>query len=177
MRPLVQLFLCFLLKAASGIDTDKLGETIPCTCDKQQQHDHKCEIDGYVGSSLIYEDNLVRVWNFTLAPGEMTSMHRHDHDYHFVAIKPSQLEVYGEDGSRLFDFRAEGVLGFRMNGEMLEPIGIELPWDVPRVHAAKNIGEDYYYEILFESKRGALPGEYLDAVKSEMVREEVIDEL
>ena len=82
----------------------------------------------------------------------MTSMHRHDHDYHFIAMNPTQLEVYGEDGSRLFDFRAEGVLGFKVEGDFLKPIGIELPWLVPVVHAAKNIGDDYYYEILFESK-------------------------
>ena len=82
----------------------------------------------------------------------MTSMHRHDHNYHFIAINPTQLEVYGEDGSRLFDFRAEGVLGFKVEGGFLKPIGIELPWPVPVVHAAKNIGDDYYYEILFESK-------------------------
>jgi hypothetical protein len=102
---------------------------------------------------LIYEDEAVRVWNFTLAPGAITSMHRHDYDYHFVAIKPTQLEVYGENGSRLFDFRAEGTLGFTIEGDYLKPRGIELPWPVPRVHAAKNIGPDDYYEILFESKQ------------------------
>jgi hypothetical protein len=59
---------------------------------------------------VIYEDDTVRVWNLTLVPGEtMTNyMRSHDcYDYPFVAIQPTQLEVYGEDGSRLFDFRAE----------------------------------------------------------------------
>jgi hypothetical protein len=60
--------------------------------------------------------------------------------------------VYGEDGSRLLDFRAEGVLGFKLVGEFLEPIGIELPFPVPRIHSAKNIGDGYYNEILYESK-------------------------
>jgi hypothetical protein len=100
---------------------------------------------------VIYEDHLVRIWNFTLAPGDSTSMHRHDFNYHFVAIAPTQLEVYGEDGSRLFDFRAEGALGFKIKGDFLEPIGVDLP-PVPRVHAAKNIGRTVYQEILFESK-------------------------
>jgi len=145
---LLVLFM-FSLCIIEGIDTDNLGDTKKCACDKGGE---ACEVDGYVGSSIIYEDDAVRVWNFTLAPGEMTSMHKHDYDYHFVAIKPTQLEVYGEDGSRLFDFRAEGVLGFKLVGDLLEPIGIELPWPVPATHAAKNIGEDDYYEILFESK-------------------------
>jgi hypothetical protein len=139
-----------------GVPTDQLGDApIECNCDKEDGGDGEkqpCQVDGYVGSNVIYEDDMVRVWNFTLAPGQMTSMHRHDHDYHFVAIKPTQLEVYGEDGSRLFDFRAEGVLGFKINGDYLEPTGIELPWPVPRTHSAKNIGSDDYYEILYESK-------------------------
>lgn len=79
-------------------------------------------------------------------------MHRHDYNYHFVAIQPSQLEVYGEDGLRLFDFRAEGVLAFRVKGDFLEPVGMELPWPVPRIHSAKNIGDTLYHEILYESK-------------------------
>ena len=52
------------------------------------------------------------MWNFTLKPGEMTSMHRHDYDYTFVVVQPSQLEVFGEDGARLFDFWAEGTKAF-----------------------------------------------------------------
>jgi hypothetical protein len=36
----------------------------------------------------------------------------------------------------------------------LEPIGVELP-PVPRIHAAKNIGDTIYNEILFESKVSA----------------------
>ena len=59
---------------------------------------------------------------------------------------PDQLEVYGESGERLFDFRAEGVLAFKVVGDLLEPIDMELPWPVPRVHAAKNIGPDLLYE-------------------------------
>ena len=44
----------------------------------------------------------------------MTSMHRHDLDYTFVVIKPSQLEVFGENGDRLFDFWAEGTKAFKI---------------------------------------------------------------
>ena len=41
-------------------------------------------------------------------------MHRHDFDYTFVVIKPSQLEVFGENGDRLFDFWAEGTKAFKI---------------------------------------------------------------
>jgi hypothetical protein len=130
-----------------------LGPKMPCDMDKPDGA-KSCTVDGYVGSTVIYEDDRVRVWNFTLAPGEMTSMHRHDHDYHFVAIQPTQLEVWGEDGKVLFDFRAEGTLGFKVAGDYLHPISenVRLPHLVPRTHAAKNIGPNTYNEILFESK-------------------------
>jgi len=123
----------------------------PCRLDRG---DKNCIVDSYIGTKVIYEDALVRVWNFTLAPGEMTSMHRHDNDYHFVVIQPTQLEVWGEDGSILFDFRAEGTLGFNVEGEFLVPASkqTKMAHPVPRIHAAKNIGPNTYNEILFERK-------------------------
>jgi hypothetical protein len=144
----LSIVLAIFATGTDAILTEKLGVTKPCHADENQP----CEIDGYVGSNVIYEDDLVRVWNLTLASGEITSMHAHDFAYHFVAIKPTQLEVYGANGDRLFDFRAEGVLGFKVIGEFLVPQNIELPWPVPRIHAAKNIGNETYYEILYESK-------------------------
>ena len=166
------LILCFIASifTAVSISTEDLGITKECACD--EPGNPSCEIDGYVGNTVIYEDDSIRVWNFTLAPGAMTSMHKHDYDYHFVAIQPTQLEVYGEDGSRLFDFRAEGVLGFQLSddGQFLEPIGIELPWPVPSVHAAKNIGDEDYYEILFESKKNG-SGQIDPSKMSEIINE------
>ena len=159
-HPLLLLFIAVVLVSfvsthpAQAISTSELGDTIECKIDTTSHdiaidvHDQSkpCDVDGYVGSTIIYEDDEVQIWNFTLAPGAMTSMHRHDHDYRFVAITPTQLEVYGESGERLFNFQAEGVLGFKVVGDFLEPIGMELPWPVPRVHAAKNIGPDLLYE-------------------------------
>jgi hypothetical protein len=111
-----------------------------------------CVIDGYVGSKIIFEDESVRIWNFTLAPGEMTSMHRHDCDYHFVAVTPTELEVWVENGDRAFSFRAEGTLGFKVVGDELIQTASEKPIVAPRTHAARNIGTAVYYELLFESK-------------------------
>ena len=101
----------------------------------------------------MIENESQRIWNFTLEPGQMTSMHRHDFDYSFMAIKPSQLEVFGADGTRLFEFWATEA-SLKINGDFLEPTDgdVTLPYKVPRVHAARNIGPDTYHEILFESK-------------------------
>lgn len=127
-----------------------------CAEPKTPETETNCSVDGYVGSYVMIENDHQRIWNFTLRPGEMTSMHRHDFDYSFVAIKPSRLEVYGENGDKLFDFWATEA-SLRVNGDFLEPTGQEkLPYKVPRVHAARNIGTETYHEILFESKYPAI---------------------
>ena len=128
----------------------------------------RCNVDGYVGSYVILENKYHRVWNFTLQPGEMTSMHRHDYDYSFVAVKPSQLEVFGEDGKRLFDFWAVEA-DLKINGDYLEPVGdVKLPYKVPRIHSARNIGSNVYHEILFENKCSTNSFAQLEATKQEL---------
>ena len=144
---------CFSCQPEHCKSDETSSSCLPSACsDSGKDGTDKCNVDGYVGSHVILEDDFVRVWNFTLEPGQMTSMHRHDYDYSFVAVKPSQLEVYGEDGKRLFDFWATG-LSLRVEGDYLEPTSnITLPWKVPRIHAARNIGSNTYHEILFENK-------------------------
>lgn len=39
-----------------------------------------------------------------------------------------------------------------MKGDYLIPNNIILPFTVPRIHAARNIGNNIYNEILFENK-------------------------
>lgn len=146
------VFLAAVISLVTAWKPLPLGDHQPCVLDPELGS-KGCLVDGYIGSEVIYEDERVRVWNFTLAPGQMTSMHRHDHDYHFVAIHPTQLEVWGESGEVLFSFRAEGTLGFKVEGDFLIPISDRVPLPpVPRTHAAKNIGDGAYYEIIFESK-------------------------
>jgi hypothetical protein len=36
-----------------------------------------------VGTRLIFENERVRVWEFTLQPGESIGTHHHDHDFFF----------------------------------------------------------------------------------------------
>ena len=93
---------------------------------------------------------MVRIWNFTLAPGESTAMHRHDYDYHFVVLGEAQHAIYGPDGEYIIDFWSSGVIGFKINGEFLEPTVDFIT--IPRTHVAKNIGNTTYYGILTESK-------------------------
>ena len=131
MRPGILLWITsciFLMKFiafASGEDNGMLSTRHPCTLDMLKSNE-KCVLDGFVGDKIDYEDDNVKIWSFNLEPGEMTSMHRHDHDYYFVVNNPSQLEVWGENGTRLFDFRAEGILGFRVQDDLLVPVNTEV---------------------------------------------------
>lgn len=118
-----------------------------------------CDIDEYVGTYVMYEDATTKVWNFTLPPGEMTSMHKHDCKYHFIAISSSEMEVYDKFGTRLFSFLAEGTFGFDIDGEDLLQIPTVTtdimsfqPIRLPRIHAVRNVGNNTFYEILVESK-------------------------
>lgn len=70
----------------------------------------------------------------------------------------TELEVYLEDGTRSFSFIAQGTMGFHIVGDNLVQIGAEPPIVVPRTHAARNIGNTTYNEILFESKTACVSG-------------------
>ena len=45
-----------------------------------------------VGTKLVFENERVRVWEFTLQPGETIPAHTHDHDYFFYRIEGGTLQ-------------------------------------------------------------------------------------
>ena len=159
---------CFACNIEENCDENEQCPISACSKNNEVNEGKKCNVDGYVGSYVILENKYHRVWNFTLQPDEMTSMHRHDYDYSFVAVKPSRLEVFGEDGERLFDFWAVEA-DLKINGDYLEPVGdIKLPYKVPRIHSARNIGPNVYHELLFENKCSTNSFDQLEATKQEL---------
>ena len=89
-----------------------------------------------VGSKLIFENERVKVWEFTLAPGETIAAHRHDHDYFFYPLEGGTLEVMRESGVTQATLDV-GKVYYRKKGDS---------------HAARNIGDGRYHEILVELK-------------------------
>lgn len=67
-------------------------------------------------------------------------------------LSPSQLEVFAENGTSIFEFRAEGTFGFRRRGNELVPFAGSVPWVIPAVHSARNVGVSAFHELVFESK-------------------------
>jgi quercetin dioxygenase-like cupin family protein len=89
-----------------------------------------------VGHKLIFENERVKVWEFTLAPGETIEAHKHDHDYFFYPIEGGTLEVTRESGVTRATLE-EGKVYYRKGGD---------------THAAKNVDSKRYHEILVELK-------------------------
>jgi beta-alanine degradation protein BauB len=89
-----------------------------------------------VGTKLIFENERIKVWEFTLAPGETIATHRHERDYFFYPIEGGTLEVTRETGT-VQAMLEVGKVYYRGKGDS---------------HAARNIGPDRYHEILVELK-------------------------
>jgi beta-alanine degradation protein BauB len=89
-----------------------------------------------VGHKLIFENERVKVWEFTLQPGETIEAHQHDHDYFFYPLEGGTLEVTRESGVTRATLE-EGKVYYRKGGD---------------THAAKNVDGKRYHEILVELK-------------------------
>ena len=89
-----------------------------------------------VGTKLIFENERVRVWEFTLQPGETIEAHKHDHDYFFYPLEGGTLEVTRPTGQTRATLES-GKVYYRKGGD---------------THAAKNVDNHRYHEILVELK-------------------------
>ena len=48
---------------------------------------------GNVASRILFENDVVRVWEMTLAPGERSDRHRHDLPYLLCIVEGSRLDA------------------------------------------------------------------------------------
>ena len=95
-----------------------------------------------VGTKLVFENDRIKVWEFTLAPGETIGAHKHDHDYFFYPLEGSTLEVTRANGRVDHVALEPGSVYYRAKGD---------------THAAKNTGATRYHEILVELKGPLAP--------------------
>ena len=92
---------------------------------------------GDVGTRLIFENERVKVWEFTLDPGESIGAHTHEHDYLFYPIEGGTLEVTRANGRVDRVALEAGTVYYRPGGD---------------THAATNRGPGRYHEVLVELK-------------------------
>lgn len=100
-----------------------------------------------VGTRLLFENDVVRVWDLQLAPGESTGQHRHTDDYLYVVIGNGKLQRVDPDGTQHPPkAMQDGEVHFRKV-------------DGQAVHEAVNAGEGTWRNIVVELKRGAADGD------------------
>ena len=109
-----------------------------------------------VGSTKIFENDKVIVWDFTLEPGETTPLHTHENSYIWYALEGAPLDCDDEHGNDLgiFDVPKGAVFEIDHDGKELE-VKSEIGKGVrfPVTHTATNAGDKTYREILIEFKQ------------------------
>ena len=109
---------------------------------------------GDVGTTKLFEDERIILWEFVLEPDERTACHTHDKDYVFYVLEGSRLEVFDAGGTPLgaFEARTGDVFSLKCEGDELvsnDDKGLR----APATHIARNAGRHRYREILIEKKR------------------------
>ncbi|MDR3466876.1 MAG: hypothetical protein P4M07_13115 [Xanthobacteraceae bacterium] len=95
---------------------------------------------GKIGDKVILENETVRVWSLTLAPGAIQAWHRHDLPYLVVPLTP------GDNIMRFADGRVRATK--ETPGEAL--------WREPGIpHELENAGTGIYSNLLIEFKQPA----------------------
>jgi hypothetical protein len=99
---------------------------------------------GGVGTKVIFEDERVRVWVLSLAPGERSAIHQHEVDHLLIQVKGDRIAVEPEPDSQspYRDYFAADVIPGMVT--FVPKGGIE---------TAVNCGTEPYYEIIVELKR------------------------
>lgn len=104
---------------------------------------------GNPGDTLIFENDRVRVWSMTLAPGQLFDFHQHHHD-HVVLWPEAGLAQAQELGDQEWGLTQEARPGF----VLYRTVGHREPLTPHRI---RNIGEDtvthYVVELLEKSPR------------------------
>ncbi|WP_420638139.1 hypothetical protein [Candidatus Poriferisocius sp.] len=98
---------------------------------------------GDVATTLLMENDRVRIWEMRLEPGERSDLHRHDHDYVLV-------QVAGDKIAGDFEPDTAGEFSGLVEGEVVP--GQAMFIAKGGIETAVNTGTEPYYEILVELK-------------------------
>jgi quercetin dioxygenase-like cupin family protein len=93
---------------------------------------------GPVGSRILFENDLVRVWEVSLEPGEHLPFHHHGLPYLIVTIEAAQVRVVENHGQTYEPTDGPGSVTFR---------------DAGQIHELQNISTRRYENRLIEIKQ------------------------
>ena len=92
---------------------------------------------GEIGTKVLLENDRVKLWDLSLAPGQGSSWHRHESWYVTVVYSPGRLRVDFVDGASDVDDLGMGAVHYR---------------DKDSVHRVVNVGDSHYANIIIELK-------------------------
>ncbi len=104
---------------------------------------------GDIGTSMLFENERIRVWELVLEPGESSDLHHHDLDYLMVQIEGDNISAHFEPDST----------GTFAGSDVLEgPVspGLAIFAEAGGRETAVNNGSETFREIIVELK-GAKP--------------------
>jgi len=92
---------------------------------------------GDIGTEIYFENDLVKVWNLVLSPGQSSAWHQHFNEYLFTVTRAGILLVEYENGR---EEEKEYALGQVVMGQKNS------------VHRVTNIGKALYSNSIVELK-------------------------
>ncbi|MGP3690627.1 hypothetical protein ACTVZO_39055 [Streptomyces sp. IBSNAI002] len=99
---------------------------------------------GGIGTSILFEDERVRIWELRLAPGEQSDVHRHELDHILIQISGDRIAVRPEPDT-------EGPYSEYLEAEVVP--GAVIPVGPGGVETAVNTGRQPYLEVIVELKQ------------------------
>ena len=90
-----------------------------------------------VGTEVLFENDVVKVWGMELEPGESSPYHRHEHDYFYIYTTPSRIEVHRAGQPDAVQEYQESFVQYTVVGD-----GIE--------HSITNVGDIRHHQIIIE---------------------------
>ena len=90
-----------------------------------------------IGNRVLFENELVRVWELAVDPGKNKGWHRHDLPYVIVPITDGKIEIESSDGRVIRPLDKAGQAIWRDPGE---------------THDLRNLGDAVYRNVLVEIK-------------------------
>jgi predicted metal-dependent enzyme (double-stranded beta helix superfamily) len=95
-----------------------------------------------VGQKIMLENDKVRIWHISLAPGETQPLHHHGLAYVVVAVQGARNVIHTAAGERIEVTEEAGGVVFREPGQ---------------THMLTNAGDTVYIGRIVELKAGIAP--------------------
>ena len=92
---------------------------------------------GGIGSHVLFENDVVKVWRNDLQPGESSDWHQHEHNYLFVATVHGDLTIEHDSGEK--------------HDTSLD-VGQVVMGEKDSIHQLSNRGDKPYTSVIIEIK-------------------------